>query len=312
MIENLAMPSIPEVTVKSGYQPQAIDTSLEADILLFQLLRQLTPQQKVQRTRAFHQAVRRLALLGIKKQHPHATEMEIQQEFIQRCLGAEWIQVLFKALLNNPNSQDGEQILIGDPIALAQKIAEILLPLNIPYVVGGSVASSLLGENRATQDLDIVIALDIQTAPQLIEVMIGEFHISESAVQEAIIKANITPCAASFNAIYLPSIEKVDFFVMSSDDPFANSVMNRRQLYDIGNNSDGKPTEIYIYSPEDIVLKKLSCYQLIPDGSQKQWRDVLGVLKVNREGIDRTYLTQWARILQLTDLLDTALVQAGF
>ncbi len=275
---------------------------------MFQLLRQLTPQQKVQRTCTFNRSVRRLALLGIENQYPHTTEAEIRQEFIKRCLGSEWIKVL----LNSSNTRDGEKIVIGDPIALAQKIAEILLPLNIPYVVGGSVASSLLGENRSTQDLDMVIALDAETATQLIEVMAGEFYISESAVHEAIQKAKIAPREASFNVIYLPSIEKVDFFVMSSDDPFSNSVMSRRQLYDIGNSLDGLQAGIYIYSPEDIVLQKLSWYKLIPDGSQKQWRDVLGVLKVHGEGIDRTYLNQWAIHLKITDLLDEALLQAGY
>jgi len=73
---------------------------------------------------------------------------------------------------------------IADPIELAQKIASILLPLNIPYVVGGSVASSLLGENRYTQDLDLVIDREARIAPQLIDVMSGEFYISESAVTE--------------------------------------------------------------------------------------------------------------------------------
>lgn len=302
------MPFIAPVTVKSGYQPQAIDTCVEADILMFQLLRQLTPQQKVQRTRAFNQSIRRLALLGIEKQYPHATEVEIRQEFIKRCLGAEWIKVL----LDSANSRDGEKIVIGDPIALAQKIAEILLPLDIPYLVGGSVASSLWGENRSTQDLDMVIALDADIAPQLIEVMAGEFYISESAVQEALQKAKTTPREASFNVIYLPSIEKVDIFVMSRDDPFSNSVMSRRQLYDIGNSLEGLQAGIYIYSPEDIVLQKLSWYQLIPDGSQKQWRDVLGVLKVQGERIDRTYLNQWARELQLTELLNEALLRSGY
>ena len=76
--------------------------------------------------------------------------------------------------------------MIADPIELAQKIASILLPLNISYVVGGSVASSLLGENRSTQDLDLVIDLEAQTAQRLIDAMSGEFYISESAVTEAI------------------------------------------------------------------------------------------------------------------------------
>ena len=295
------MPPLPTVTVKSRYKPQSIDTSIEADVLIFQLLRQLTPQQKVQRTCAFNQAVRKLAISGIKNQYPNTTEAKVREEFIKRCLGAEWIEVL-------SNSLDWEKLVIADPIQLAQKIASILLPLNIPYVVGGSVASSLLGENRSTQDLDLVIDLDARIAPQLIDVMSGEFYISESAVMEAIAKSRPAPRESSFNAIYLPSLEKAHIFVMDSDDPFSASVMSRRQLHPVsGLIEEG----IYIYSPEDIVLQKLSWYKLTPRGSQKQWRDVLGVLKVQGEGLDRAYLNQWALTLKLTDLLEEALLQSG-
>jgi hypothetical protein len=296
------MPLIPTVTVKSGYKPQSIDTSIEADVLMFQLLRQLTHQQKVQRTCAFNQAVRRLAILGIENQYPNATEAKVRQEFIKRCLGAEWIEVL-------SDSKDWGELVIADPIELAQKIASILLPLKIPYVVGGSVASSLLGENRSTQDLDLVIDLEAGTAQRLIDAMSGEFYISESAVTEAITKSRTAPHESSFNVIYLPSMEKADIFVMSSYDPFSASVMRRRQLYPVnGLTEEG----IYIYSPEDIVLQKLSWYKLIPGGSQKQWRDVLGVLKVQGERLDLAYLNQWAVTLQLTDLLSGALLQSGY
>lgn len=296
------MPPIPTVTVKSGYKPQSIDTSIEADVLMFQLLRQLTPQQKVQRTCAFSQAVRRLAISGIKNQYPNATEAKVRQEFIKRCLGAEWIEVL-------SDSKDRGELVIADPIELAQKIASILLPLNIPYVVGGSVASSLLGENRSTQDLDLVIDLEARTAQRLIDAMSGEFYISESAVTEAIAKSKTAPRESSFNVIYLPSLEKADIFVMGSDDPFSTSVMSRRQLYPVsGLTEEG----IYIYSPEDIVLQKLSWYKLTPGGSQKQWRDVLGVLKVQLGSLDLAYLNQWALTLKLTDLLSGALLQSGY
>jgi hypothetical protein len=197
---------------------------------------------------------------------------------------------------------------IADPIELAQKIASILLPLNIPYVVGGSVASSLLGENRSMQDLDLVIDLEARKAPQLIDAMSGEFYISESAVTEAIPKSRTAPRESSFKVIYLPSLEKADIFVMGSDDAFSASVMSRRQLHPV---SDLTEEGIYIYSPEDIVLQKLSSYKLTPGGCQKQWRDVLGVLKLQGEGLDRAYLNQWALTLKLTDLLEEALLQSG-
>ena len=296
------MPPMPTVTVKSGYKPQSLDTSIEADVLMFQLLRQLTPQQKVQRTCAFTQSVRRLAILGIESQYPNATKAKVRQEFIKRCLGAEWLEVL-------SDSKDWEKLVIADPIELARKIADILLPLNIPYVVGGSVASSLLGENRSTQDLDLVIDLEARTAQRLIDTMSGEFYISESAVNEAIVKSKTAPRESSFNVIYLPSMEKADIFVMGSDDPFSASVMSRRQLHVV---SGLQESGIYIYSPEDIVLQKLSWYKLIPGGSQKQWRDVLGVLKVQREQLDLAYMNQWAITLKITDFLSEALLQSGY
>jgi hypothetical protein len=296
------VPPIPKAIVKLGYQPQSIDTSIDADVLMFQLLRQLTPQQKVQRFCDFNQSVRKLARWGIETQYPHATTTQIRREFIKRCLGAEWLEIL-------SFSKDWGELVIAEPIELARKIIGILEPLNIPYIIGGSVASSLLGESRATQDLDLVINISISQASQLIEAMSDEFYISDSAVIEAISRSTLTPRESSFNVIYLPSMEKADIFVMSSHDPFSISVMNHRQFYPLSGSED---EGIYIYSPEDIVLQKLSWYKLTPDGSQKQWRDVLGVLKVQQGRLNRAYLNEWGETLKLTDLLEQALLQSGY
>ncbi|MFM6401525.1 MAG: hypothetical protein ACKPFF_33025, partial [Planktothrix sp.] len=91
------------------------------------------------------------------------------------------------------------------------------------------------------------------------------------------------------------------------DDAFSRSKMNRRQLYKIDESEKG----IYIYSAEDIILQKLYWYLLSATESQKQWRDVLGVLKVQGERLDFNYLNQWAEILQVQSLLKLALQQAG-
>ena len=76
---------------------------------MFQLLQQLTPQQKVQRTCAFNRAVRKLAILGIESQYPNLTKAKVRQEFIKRCLGAEWIEVL-------SDSRDWGDLVIADTI----------------------------------------------------------------------------------------------------------------------------------------------------------------------------------------------------
>lgn len=292
------MPPIPQAIVKAGYKTQSEDTSIDAEILMFQLLRQLTPLQRAQRTSSFNLAMRRLALTGIKNQHPNATNAQIRQEFVKRCLGAEWLFVL--------NNQTWSELVIQDPISLARKIADILEPLNIPYVVGGSVASSLLGESRATQDLDLVIDVNATQAQQLLAAWEGEFYISEeSAVSEALVS---TDASKSFNVIYLASMEKADIFVSKGDDPFSRSKMNRRQLHV----TDGDPTKgIYIYSPEDIILQKLRWYRMTRRESEKQWRDVLGVLKIQGEILDFDYLWHWAEPLAIVEELGRSLKESG-
>ncbi|MFM6455408.1 MAG: hypothetical protein ACKPH7_26795 [Planktothrix sp.] len=289
------MPQIPISAVTPGYRSQSEDTSIDSDVLMFQLLQQLTPQQRTQRFRHFNQATRELTIIAIKNHYPNASSSQIYQEFIRRHLGSEWLTVLkLKA------TEFEEKFRIEEPWELASRMATLFETLKIPYLVGGSVASSLLGESRSTQDLDLVISISLSTAQQLIRVMEQEFYISESAVVEAVTEKR------SFNVIHLTSLEKIDIFVIG-DDAFSRSKMNRRQLYKIDESEKG----IYIYSAEDIILQKLYWYLLSATESQKQWRDVLGVLKVQGERLDFNYLNQWAEILQVQSLLKLALQQAG-
>lgn len=290
------MPTIPAAIVKPGYKPQSEDTSINADVLIFRLLRQLAPSQKAQRTSSFNLAIRRLAIAGIKNQYPNASSEQIRQEFVKRCLGAEWLFVL--------NHHPGGELIIQEPIELARHIADILEPLDIPYAVGGSVASSLLGKSRATQDLDLIIDISPDKAQQLLAAMQGEFYISESAISEAIASDNPSN---SFNVIYLPSMEKADIFVLQ-DDPFSRSTMDRRQLYAT---ADDPAKSIYIYSPEDIILQKLKWFRMNRRESEKQWRDVLGVMKIQGDTLDFEYLWRWAEPLDASTTIEQALIESG-
>ncbi|MBD2547261.1 hypothetical protein [Planktothricoides raciborskii] len=290
------MPLMPIAKVLPGYKPQAEDTSIDADVLMFQLLRQFSSTQKTQRFQSFNQSVRRMALLRIKKQFPNASTAEHIQEYVKQKLLSLTGAIAVDKLPKLP-----EKSMILDPISLAEKISKILLRLAIPYMVGGSVASSLLGEERSTQDLDLVIDIQPFNLSPFVAAMSEEFYIDAGAVSEAIDRKS------SFNAIHLLSLEKVDFFVLPYDD-FSLSKFSRRQLYTI---ADEPKNEIYIYSPEDIVLQKLSWYKMGRMQSQKQWRDVLGVLKLQGSQLDFAYLKQWAEFLKLTSLLTQALRESG-
>ena len=59
------------------------------------------------------------------------------------------------------------------------------------------------------------------------------------------------------------------------------------------------------------MLAKLQWYRDGGGVSDRQWNDVLGVLKVQGATLDRAYLEEWARELGLTDLLRRALEDAG-
>ncbi|MBE9162279.1 MULTISPECIES: hypothetical protein [Microcoleaceae] len=86
---------IPVIQVKSGCKPQSFDTSIEAELLMFQRLQRLTPQEKVTPAIDFNRAVRRLAISGIESQYKGEIPVLKRQEFIKMPLGYDGIKTLF-------------------------------------------------------------------------------------------------------------------------------------------------------------------------------------------------------------------------
>ena len=189
--------------------------------------------------------------------------------------------------------------MVTDLITFARKVVGILELLNIAYYIGGSVASSLLGENRYTEDLDLIIELDRIKAKPLLEAFLNaSFYISDSAVEDA-----VSGRCSSFNVLDNETLEKADLFILR-DTPFAKSKMARRIQQQL---PDGD--SIWISSPEDIVLQKLVWGR--GSQSEKQWRDVLGVLKLQGNHLDFEYLWRWGEELNLIETLDRAFRESG-
>jgi hypothetical protein len=111
----------------------------------------------------------------------------------------------------------------------------------------------------------------------------------------------------SFNVIHLDTMVKADVFVFKGD-PFGRSQFSRRTSKQL---SADDSTLITVASAEDTVLAKLQWYRDCGGMSDRQWNDVLGVLKVQGPSLDRAYLNEWARELAITDLLSQALDEAG-
>ena len=180
-------------------------------------------------------------------------------------------------------------------------VTETLEQLGVPYLVGGSLASSLHGTPRATQDADLVADLRIQHIPALVAALEEAFYVDAEMIRDAIERHS------SFNVIHLRTMFKIDVFILK-DDPASRQEMERRQVYRV---LDEPRRDLVIASPEDIIVQKLYWYQLGTGVSDRQWNDVLGVMKTQGGQLDMPYLTRTAALLNVEDLLQRACRDAG-
>lgn len=186
-------------------------------------------------------------------------------------------------------------------VAITLRVAEAIEQLGVPYAVGGSLASSLHGIPRATQDVDIVADLRAEHVATLAAALRDSFYLDLEAMKEAV------RLRSSFNMIHLDTLFKVDVFV-AKNDAATRRELERRQGFAIG---DSALRTLMMVSAEDIVVQKLHWFQLGDEVSERQWSDALGVLKVQGARIDIAYLLHAASLLGVEDLLRRLFRDAG-
>lgn len=184
-------------------------------------------------------------------------------------------------------------------ISVLLQVTALLDQLEIPYVLVGSLASSIHGLYRSTADIDILADVKSSQVLPLLEKMQSSFYVDEKNMREAVTQRR------SFNAIHLGSVFKVDIFIPKHDE-FAQAQLQRRELRKIPESE----SEVYIATAEDTVLAKLKWYRAGNEVSTSQWNDVLGILATNKN-IDLDYLRAWANKLGLNDLLTRALTDVS-
>ncbi len=278
------------------------DTAAEAEAVLIDLLRQAPAWQKMQQVEAMNDLVRRLALSGLRQRHPTASEAALRRRLADLALGAELAETAYGPLscaasvFSDISPIKAANIMNASAAQVTLQVCHTFEELGIPYVIGGSLAGAVHGHSRATYDGDIVADVQAAHVPLLLARFQDDFYISEDAIYEAIERRG------SFNLIHLGGMFKVDVFV-AQDRPFDRAELARGRPAVL---AEGERGTANVAAAEDVILAKLEWYRLGGESSTRQWEDVLGVLRVQGERLNRDYLAQMSAELGVADLLQRA------
>ena len=185
----------------------------------------------------------------------------------------------------------------NEPVEVTLKVTAVFESLGVPYLIGGSLASTLYGMIRTTQDSDIVAEMRSEHIQPFVLTLQDEFYLDEEMIADSIAHYS------SFNIIHRETMFKVDVFIPRPR-PFLQAQLARaqKQTFTLETEMSAK-----FASPEDTILSKLEWYRLGGEVSERQWRDILGVLKIRAGELDLVYLQKWAMDLKVADLLERAL-----
>ena len=174
-------------------------------------------------------------------------------------------------------------------------VTSALETLGVQHFVGGSLASSLLGKPRATDDADVVAAIGQTHVEPLARAIESTFFVDRDMANDAIVQRS------EFNVVHLPTMFKIDIFVPGLDVTTRRQLARARRVV-----LDEAGRSLVVASPEDVVAQKLRWYRLGGNVSERQWRDVLGVLEVTGPTIEMGYLEETCELLGVGDLLRRA------
>lgn len=174
-------------------------------------------------------------------------------------------------------------------------IVGLLSDAGIEYMVSGSIASTIHGESRTTNDIDIVIDPDKQKLEKFLNSIGDGYCVSKAEVIDAMNNRSM------FNIIDVECGWKIDLIIKKTP-PFSILEFRRKRKAEV------LGTPAFIVSPEDSILSKLVWSK--DTQSQTQGRDVLGILASQYNRLDFEYLKDWAKRLDVSDALNELIRQA--
>ena len=181
----------------------------------------------------------------------------------------------------------------ADLASALRPVVETLNILNVSYYVTGSVASSVFGAVRATNDIDIVANITSGIEEKFFNSLKDKFYIDLRSIQEAIRHRR------SFNVVHLESAFKLDIFIAKPTP--VDRLMLERSI-DVNLGIQPERLLVKFASPEDLILSKLRWYKEGGQIAEQQLRDIHGILNVQTK-IDSNYLQNQAKAMGLADLL---------
>jgi hypothetical protein len=186
-----------------------------------------------------------------------------------------------------------------DVLEVALRVAAALDAVGARYFVGGSLASSVDGEPRATNDIDFVLDMPIGKLPAFVAALGNDFEVDRDMLQDAVLHGK------SANIFFLPLVFKIDCFGHAHG-PYDEMEFARSRPVVVRNGRT-----LVIKAPEDTILRKLLWFREGGEVSERQWRDVLGVLRAQQGQLDLAYLSEWAKRLGLSALVERARAESG-
>lgn len=188
--------------------------------------------------------------------------------------------------------------MIDGLLSLLSDITSAFDALDIPWVLGGSLASSYYGEPRTTTDADVAIGARGPILASVVDELRDRFYVPDSALSMIGVEGG------SFNVVDTARGVKVDVFVLG------DGVLDRNQiLRRIPARIPGFPGDCWITAPEDVVLRKLSWWR-DGGGSDRQWRDLVEVLRSAGRSMDVEYLQATAQEIGFDGELARAMGEA--
>jgi hypothetical protein len=269
------------------------DTDAPTERLQVALWRRMSDAEKLASASGTTRAALAMLLTGIQARDPEASGAKRFLAVAAAKLGAD---VLARAYGAGVPSDD-EPPARTDPVDVALRVADAFERCGLRYVLGGSLASSINGEPRSTLDVDMMVDITESAVGCVIEHLGSEFHAEPEGFLRAI------RARTSVNVVHLATATKVDLFIMGAL-PIEGTQMQRRRKVEVAGRAGA---QLYVYTAEDILLQKLRWYKLGGSVSDRQWRDILGILMVQGLGLDMPYLQASAAEIEVDGLLDHAL-----